>query len=305
VDDALIGHLNQEYTRANVTRGKVLDYLGMIFDYSLKGKVSISMFDMIDEVIRDLDIPDGARAVTPAANHLFLIREDDEELNQSMKDKFHSLVAKLLYIAKRGRPDLLTAVSFLTTKVQKSTLDDWKKLERVGCYLNGTRELKLTLEPDKTVTIATYIDASYAVHVDGKSHTGEAHTLGKGVHRWGSRKQSIVTKSSTEAEVVGWSDTISPAVGSRMFLMYQGYNVGPVVVHQDNKSAIILANKGRSTSSRTRHIAIRYFFIKDLIYRGEVKVVHTGTEDMIADYFTKPLQGELFRRMRNLIMNIE
>ena len=94
--------------------------------------------------------------------------------------------------------------------------------------MNGTRQ---TLEPSKQVNISTYVDASYAVHVDEKSHTGEAHTLCKGIHRWGSWKQSIVTKSSTEAEVVGWIDTISPAVGSRMFLMHQGYDMGLVIVH--------------------------------------------------------------------------
>ena len=81
--------------------------------------------------------------------------------------------------------------------------------------------------------------------------------------------------------------------------------VGPVDVHQDNKSTIIMVNKGRSTNIRTRHIAIRYFFIKDLIDRNVINVIHTGSEEMIADYFTKPLQGELFRKMRSIIMNLE
>jgi hypothetical protein len=302
--DTVIDHLNEEYTKANVSRGKVLDYLGMIFDYSLKGKVSISMLSMVEEVIKDLDLPQDSFAATPAGNHLFIER-NEVELGGEVKELFHSIVAKLLYISKRGRPDLLTAVSFLTTRVQLPTLDDWKKLMRVGCYLNGTKDLKLTLEPSRKVTISTYIDASYGVHVDGKSHTGEAHTLGKGLHRWGSRKQKLVTKSSTEAELVGLSDAVSPAIGGKQFLECQGYTVGPVEVHQDNKSTIILANKGRSTNTRTKHIAIRYFFIKDLIDRDVINVIHTGTEEMIADYFTKPLQGELFRKMRSIILNLE
>jgi hypothetical protein len=276
----------------------------MIFDYSLKGKVSISMLSMVEEVIKDLDLPQDSFAATPAGNHLFIER-NEVELGGEVKELFHSIVAKLLYISKRGRPDLLTAVSFLTTRVQLPTLDDWKKLMRVGCYLNGTKDLKLTLEPSRKVTISTYIDASYGVHVDGKSHTGEAHTLGKGLHRWGSRKQKLVTKSSTEAELVGLSDAVSPAIGGKQFLECQGYTVGPVEVHQDNKSTIILANKGRSTNTRTKHIAIRYFFIKDLIDRDVINVIHTGTEEMIADHFTKPLQGELFRKMRRIILNLE
>ena len=91
----------------------------------------------------------------------------------------------------------------------------------------------------------------------------------------GDQGNRVSSQSSTEVEVVGWIDTISPAVGSRMFLMHQGYDMGLVIVHQENKSAIVLGQKGRSTSTRTRHIAIRYFFIKDMIDLREVKVVHT------------------------------
>jgi hypothetical protein len=72
-------------------------------------------------------------------------------------------------------------------------------------------------------------------------------------------------------------------------------------------STISIAEKGRSTSSRTRHISIRYFFVKDRIDSGEVEVVYLPTEDMKADILTKPLQGELFRRMRAELLghNIE
>ena len=79
--------------------------------------------------------------------------------------------------------------------------------------------------------------------------------------------------------------------------MYQGYDVSPVIVHHDNKSAIVLGQKGLSTSTRT---AIKYFFIKDLIDRKEVTVVHTDTDSMIADYFTKPLQVDSFARCEDL-----
>ena len=62
--------------------------------------------------------------------------------------------------------------------------------------------------------------------------------------------------------------------------------------------------KGRSTSQRTKHISTRYFFAKDRIDSGEIILVHMGTKDMIADFYTKPLQGELFKYMRDKIMGI-
>ena len=80
----------------------------------------------------------------------------------------------------------------------------------------------------------------------------------------------------------------------------QGYDVRPVILDQDNTSAI--TEKGRSTSQRTKHIAIRYFFIKDRIFSGVIKLVRTKA--MIADCYTKPLQGDLFRDMRDKIMGV-
>ena len=75
--------------------------------------------------------------------------------------------------------------------------------------------------------------------------------------------------------------------------------------HQDNKSTIALAEKGRSTSNRTRHIAIRYFFVHDRIKSGEVQLEHLPTEQMLADFLSKPLQGELFRTLRDRLLNVK
>ena len=86
--------------------------------------------------------------------------------------------------------------------------------------------------------------------------------------------------------------------------MAQGYKLGASTLYQDNMSAIALANKGRSTSARTRHIAIRYFFVKDRIDAGEIRVEHMPTGKMIADILTKPLQGDLFREMRAALLGM-
>ena len=93
-------------------------------------------------------------------------------------------------------------------------------------------------------------------------------------------------------------------IWTRYFLEAQGYGVNDNIVYQDNKSAILLEKHGRvSSSKRTRHINIRYFFVKDRIESGEVSVEYCPTEHMLADYFTKPLQGSQFKIFRNRIMN--
>jgi hypothetical protein len=90
----------------------------------------------------------------------------------------------------------------------------------------------------------------------------------------------------------------------REFMEAQGFAVGKVLLYQDNQSTIALAKKGRSTSARTRHIAIRYFFVKDRVDAGEVEIEYLPTGDMRADIMTKPLQGDLFKRMREALMGV-
>ena len=286
----------------NVHREDVIDYLGMDFDYSEPGVVKISMEGMVDQVIDDMEVSEAAR--TPAAADLFQIDEKSPLLEKDKKEKFHSVVAKLLYMAKRARPDILTAISFLTTRCTCSTDQDWNKLLRVAKYLYGTKSLALCLTAEG-ITISASVDAGFANHKDGKSHTGASISLGGGSVYANSSKQKLVAKSSTESELIGLSDQLSQIIWTKNFLEAQGYKTGPAIIEQDNKSTITLAEKGRSTSNRTRHVSIRYFFVKDRIDSGEVKVVYTSTEDMVADFFSKPLQGYLFEKHRAKIMNMK
>jgi hypothetical protein len=114
-----------------------------------------------------------------------------------------------------------------------------------------------------------------------------------------------VTKSSTESELVAVSDALPQILWTKQFLESQGYQPGPVRLYQDNQSTMAMIEKGRSTSSRTRHIAIRYFFVSDRVNSGEVEVVYLPTGSMRADIMTKPLQGDLFRKMRAELMGMD
>ena len=298
--DVLVDQLKDLFPDLNVHRGHVHNYLGMVMDFSLPGKCKITMDKYVEDLLRDCKV--AGIATSPASEHLFEVR-DLPMLSEADRQEFHTGVAKCLYLAKRTRPDILTPVAFLSTRVQKATADDWKKLERVYKYLRGTKELGIVLEPDNKLSMFAYIDASYGVHADYKSHTGMVVGIGRGPMFAKSAKQRIVTKSSTEAELVGLSDGTSQVVWTRNFLIEQGYDLGPATVYQDNQSTMALVKAGRSTSERTRHIAIRFFFTADRVKAGEIAVEYCPTESMIADVLTKPLQGDHFIRMRNQLLN--
>jgi hypothetical protein len=173
-------------------------------------------------------------------------------------------------------------------------------------YLRGTITMPLTLQADNMHVMKWWVDASFAVHPDMKSHTGGAISLGRGAVHGTSTRQKINTTSSTEAEVVGMHEVLPQILWTRYFLEAQGYGVEESIIYQDNQSAILLAKNGRGSSSkRTRHINIRYFFVADRIASKEVHVEYCPTGEMVADFFTKPLQGTLFRKFRDFIMNVD
>lgn len=116
-----------------------------------------------------------------------------------------------------------------------------------------------------------------------------------------SSKQKIVTKSSTEAELVGISDALTQVLWTREFLIHHGIPVGPAVMYQDNQSTICLADKGKSTSERTRHVKIRYFFISHDIKEKETVIKYFPTGEMMADLMTKPLHESLFEKLREMV----
>jgi hypothetical protein len=166
--------------------------------------------------------------------------------------------------------------------------------------------MPLTLEADSMHIVKWWVDASFAVHPDMKSHTGGVMSLGKGAIYGTSTRQKLNTRSSTEAELVGVNDVMPQVLWTRYFLEAQGYGVKENIVYQDNQSSMLLENHGRASSSkRTRHINIRYFFVTDRIASNEVSVQYCPTGEMISDYFTKPLQGAQFQKFRNFIMNVD
>jgi hypothetical protein len=287
-----------------IHRGKIHDYLGMTIDYSEEGKVKFMMPDYVDGILEEAPADMDGVSVTPATLDLFTITEGSDTLDGERSDTYHRLTAKLLYLCKRARPDLQPTVAFLTTRVVQPTVEDWKKLARGIRYLRGSKDRFLTLEAGEGIDIKWWIDASFAVHPDMRSHTGNTMSLGKGSVYSTSKKQRINTKSSTEAELVGVDDSMPLVVWTRNFLMAQGFEISDNVVFQDNQSAMLLEKNGRASSGRrTRHINIRYFFVTDRVKNGEVRIEYCPTGEMVADFFTKPLQGSLFRKLRGMILN--
>ena len=315
VDDVKISHKDPEvvtkiikqledvYGVMNVTRGKKHVYVGMTLNYGDDKDVTVDMTGYIKEAIEEFTDDCSKMATTPAALHLFKVDSNAEQLPESKAELFHRIVAKLLFVSNRGQPDIQVPIAFLTTRTHAHDIDDWKKLQRMLQYLNSTMDKILTLSAQGTSIVKWWADAAYGVHTNLRSHTGGALSLGRGVIKSKSSKQKLNTKSSTEAELVGAVDLSPYILWTRYFLKSQGYDIKHNILYQDNMSAMRLEKHGRASSGiRTRHINIRYFFLTDRIRSGELDVIYCPTDEMIGDFFTKPLQGKKFIYFRDLIM---
>jgi hypothetical protein len=128
-----------------------------------------------------------------------------------------------------------------------------------------------------------YVDASFAVHPNMRSHTGGGLTMGRGFPISVLTKQKLTVKSLTEGELVGVDDIMPIILWTRQFLLAQGYGIVENLLLQDNKSSILLERNGKASSGkRTRHINIRYFFITDWVDMKEVSIDWCLTKDMVA-----------------------
>jgi hypothetical protein len=298
--DDLCAMLRRSFPEVSEHRGDVLDYLAMTLDFRTPGEVRITMKKLVDDIIAGCGVT--AERKTPASEELFDTR-DAPKLEPERRDFYRSYVAKLLYVAKRVRPEMMAAVAFLSTRAQEPDEDDLGKLQRALGYLLGTRERGIVLKIGEYMEVNAYIDAAYGIHsASGKSHSGCAIVLGlSGPVHVKSTKQKIVTKSSTESELVALSDYASQAIWTRNFVTAQGYDVGPAVLHQDNMSCMALMKRGGPASARSRHINIRYFWVKERVDGKEAVVRHLRTEKMFVNVMTKPTQGQQFVQERDML----
>lgn len=300
-DDVLQSALKKVYKETNHVRGDRLDYLGMVLKFDRKAKsVSLSNPGYISDLLKSYNI--NGIATTPATTNLLNNDDSAERVDQK---EYASMVMKVMYLAKKTRPDIIQAVTYLATRITHCNRVDRDKLIRVYKYLNNTRDYELVLSPDD-LHLRCYADASYATHADAKSHSGAVLVLG--TNRTAtlyvrSAKQKLVSRSSTEAELIALHDVVPQVLWMRQLLGDLGFPcAGPTTIFQDNKSTIIIGNKGNANKGKSKHIDVRYFSIKEKIDELIVKLEYLSTDRMLADFCTKPLSGASFSKLCSAIL---
>ena len=310
VDDLLItskcqGEINhlkniieKEFLEIKTKEGNEVTYLGMSLNRHSNGNMEISMKAYIKDILKEWN--NYYNYAMPSDANLFY--DDDESPPAKDPKKFHRVVAQLLYLSKRGRPDIALPVHYLCTRVKDPSEKDEKKLLRVLGYLNNTIERTRMITKDGNLNITAYIDAAFAAHSDGKSQSGGVIMVGSTMVEGITRKQKCATKDSTEAELVALSDLSLDVQWHSEWFESQGYKLKVPLIYQDNSSTITLVTEGGG-KFRNKHMRALKAVVLDGYERKDYIIEYIKTEEMIADVLTKPLEGYKYYKFTKDMMS--
>jgi hypothetical protein len=181
-----------------------LSYLGMqLVRDEQKTIVDMAMTYYVDTIIDEAG--SVAKRGTPGTRSTFSVDESSEKLSEKERELFHSMTAKILYLAKRARPDVLMIVSYLCTRVTKATQEDKLKLQRLIGYLKQTNTRTLVLRPNNNLRLQVYINAAFALHEDVKSHTGVI-VFANGVPVYVVSRKAKMHDEESYGSGVSWTD---------------------------------------------------------------------------------------------------
>jgi hypothetical protein len=271
--------------------------------------LTICQSTYVQKVLTDFNMQDCAPARTPMAIGKLLPAADpdvpasDEQesnprLNEEGTKRYQSAVGSLMYASQGTRPDITFAVTALSQFNSKPTEAHWRAVKRVFRYLRGTTHYGLTYRgptpssgsASGTLTLRGYCDSDWAEDdTDRRSVTGYAFLLCGAPISWASRKQTTVAHSSTEAEYMAASDAAKEAVWWRSFLAdLELGSSGATTILSDNQGSIKLS-KNPESHRRTKHIDVRYHYIRERVNEGTLLLDYVSTKEMAADVLTKPL----------------
>ena len=211
-----------------------------------------------------------------------------------------------MWLVVMSRPDITNAVRAVSRNSNNPAERHWKTVLQIIRYLLGTKDLGLTFEWGSGLEISVFADANYAEKADDRrSVSGVAVTVGKLSVSWFSSTQKIVTLSTTATEYVASRDGAKQALFVKGVLSFiiPSISENCIKVLVDNDGAISLA-KNSLSSAKTKHIDVRFHFIRELTRSKTISVEYVPTMEQRADILTKALTGAIFKQYKDFLMNL-
>ncbi|GKA03634.1 retrovirus-related pol polyprotein from transposon TNT 1-94 [Tanacetum coccineum] len=309
VDDIIFGSTNPDFSKrfANLMKnnfemsmmGELKFFLRLQVHQSPRG-IFISQSQYAIELLKKHGLDECVSMSTPMATERL-----DADLQGTPTDQttYRRMIGGLMYLTA-SRPDIAFATFVCARYQARPTVKHLKEVKRIFRYLRQSYNMGLWYPKDSGFELIAYSDADHAgCKDDCKSTSGGLQFLGGKLVSWSSKKQDCTAMSTAEAEYVSLSACCAQVIWMRTQLLDYGYKYNRIPMYCDSKSAIAISCNPVQ-HSKTKHIDIRYHFIKEHVEKGTVEIYFVGTEYQLADLFTKALPKERFEYLVHRIVDV-
>ena len=288
--------------------GAAKKILGMEIQRDRKGgRLFLSQGRYLEKVLDRFNMQNCKPVSTPSAAHYKLSAgccpTSEEDIESMSHVPYSSAVGSLMYAMVCTRPDLAYAVSVVSRYMHNPGKDHWEAVKWILRYVKGTVGKGLVFDKSKAATcnVVGFVDSDYAGDLDRRRSTsGYVFALCAGAVSWRACLQSVTALSTTEAEYMAASEGVKEATWLRGLVMELGVHQDTTVVYSDSQSAIHLT-KNDAYHSRTKHISVKYHYVRDTVAAGDIVVKKVHTSENPADMLTKPLPVAKFELCLNLV----
>jgi hypothetical protein len=285
-------------TEFKVTDGEVDYFVGFqIHQDPVTFDIFIHQSRYIDDILNRFGFTDVNPVVCPSDPHVRLMKGDDDT-DPITTEPFSEALGCLMYAMIISRPDMSYAVCKASSYQAKPRASHWAALKRIFRYLKGTKSWGICYSGQpRIMQLIGYSDSDFGGDLDcQKSRTGYVYLYGDSAISWASIQQGTVADSTTVAELYAMAMTSKEAywLGSLLDTLHLPCS-RPLSILCDNQGAIALV-KNPVYHKRTKHVDLKYFFVREFLERNQVDYIYVNTKDQAADAFTKPLPRDSFHK---------
>ncbi|XP_040370263.1 uncharacterized protein LOC112183342 isoform X4 [Rosa chinensis] len=307
VDDIIFGSTSDSYVKefTNIMESEFemsmcgeLNYFLGLQVRQLKTGMFLCQTKYAENLVKKFGL-EYAKAVTNPMSTSVKLTEDltGKSVDQTL---YRSMIGSLLYLTA-SRPDISYSVGVCARFQANPKESHLEAVKRIIRYVSGTATCGVYFTFDSNIEIAGYSDADWGGNLkDRKSTSGGCFFIGNNMVAWHSKKQNCISLSTAEAEYVAAGSCCTQMLWMKQMLRDYGFSQGKLTILCDNSSAINIS-KNPVQHSRTKHIDMRYHFIRDLVERNLLELAFVPTEHQLADLFTKPLDTARFESLRSAI----
>lgn len=250
------------------------------------------------DVLRRFGMIDCNSVSTPIVPGFKVSKEGGRSVDETY---YKQLVGSLMYLTAT-RPDMMFITCLLSRYMAKPMEIHLQAAKRALRYLKGTVNYGIHYKKGINSELLAFTDSDYAGDLDDrKSTSGYVFLMSSGAVSWCSKKQPIVTLSTTEAEFVAASVCACQGIWMKRILKELGHSNGGCTTVMCDNSSTIKVSKNPVMHGRSKHIDVRFHFLRNLTKNGTIELVHCGSQDQVADIMTKPLKLSAFLKLRELL----